>query len=212
MRVLLRADGHPENGGSPLIVHNERLADPLDDFTIAIAGVSKKRNKTIADHETMAVLEFYGSLYTDPPLTLDGKGQLVNGNGTAAVVGMPAWNVLRCLQDGATRHKRGRDVLRGVHPIDAFVAIKHDGPADVIDLWKDGSFSIRKSVGIQRSRTMRTRAMFASWSLEVPVEVDETVFDVSTLKVIWREAGIYAGLAEMRPVYGRFTGELEVMT
>jgi hypothetical protein len=208
MQVTLEASGL-----CPLIVHNERLADPLDDFTIAIAAVSKKRNKTIADHETIARLEFFGSLYTKPSLILDADGEVVADGGEEGVngraaIGMPAWNVVRCLQDGATRNKRGKDVLRGVHPIGDFAELKYDGPASPAELFLDGSFSIRKSVGIQRARTMRTRAMFVDWALQLPIEVDMTVFDLTTLEVAWKDAGTYAGLAEMRPIYGRFTGTI----
>ena len=205
MQVVLEA-----RSSAPLVVHNERLADPLDDFTIAIAGVSKKRNKTIADHETIARFEFFGSLYTDPALTLDDDGELVNGNkdtGPCAPV-LPAWNILRCLQEGAKRHKRGLDVLRGVHPLPPNAELVYDGPRDVEKLWEDGTFSLRKAVGIQRSRTMRTRAIFVDWTFELPVEVDMTVFDLTTLQVCWRDAGVYVGLSEMRPIYGRFTGTI----
>jgi hypothetical protein len=200
MEYQLQSDGL-----CPIIFHNERLLDPLDDFTIAIAAVSKKRNKTNADHETIARLEFFGGFYTKPALTLD-SGELVQGDNGHAVVGVPAWNILRCLQDGATRQKRGKDVLRGVHPLTDFIPLQYDGPQDVVELFEDGEFSIRKAVGIQRARTMRTRPMFVEWSLVLPVEVDMTVFDVATLRTIWRDAGIYAGTGEMRPVYGRFTG------
>lgn len=189
MKVLLHLDGRTESGGAPLIMHNERLADPLDDHTRAIAAVSKKRNKTEADHLEIARLEFLGGLYT-------------NGNGPC----IPAWNIIRCLQDGAKRHKRGADVLRGVYPITQHADVQYDGSRDPDAMWKEGGFSLRKTVGIQRSRTVRTRPMFTDWQAELAVEVDPTVFDLDTLQNIWREAGVYAGLGDMRPVYGRFIG------
>jgi hypothetical protein len=56
---------------------------------------------------------------------------------------------------------------------------------------------------------MRTRPFFAEWSAELPIEVDAQVFDLGALATIWHDAGIYAGLGEMRPVYGRFNGTIE---
>jgi hypothetical protein len=53
--------------------------------------------------------------------------------------------------------------------------------------------------------------MFTAWTVVLDVEVDALVIDVHTLKVAWADAGRYAGLAEMRPVYGRFEGTLEVI-
>lgn len=192
MKVILKLDGRTASGGSPLVMHNERLADPLDEHTRSISAVAKKRNKTEADHMEIGRLEFLGGLYA-------------NGNGPC----LPAWNILRCLQDGAKRHKRGVDVLRGVYPITDHADIKYDGPRDPEELWKAGSFSLRKTVGVQRSRTVRTRPIFIDWQAEIPVEVDPTIWDLDTLRHCWKDAGVYAGLGEMRPIYGRFLATVE---
>jgi hypothetical protein len=203
VKVVLKMDGRAAAGGSSaIVVHNERLADPLDPFTRAIAAISKKRNKTEADHVEIARLEFFGGLYTVPMIpdvaSIDGQ-----------VPCLPAWNVLRCLQDGASRHKRGKDVLRGVYPLAEHAELQYDGPREAAALWLDGGYALRKTVGVQRSRTVRTRAIFTDWQAELPVEVDAKVFDIDTLRNCWRDAGVYAGLGEMRPVYGRFDGTLE---
>lgn len=203
MQVLLRLDGRSPKG-SALICHNERLADPLDPFARAIKEVSGKRKKTDADHVDMAHLEFLGGLYANPPLTWP-----LNGSSNA-VPSLPAWNVLRCLQDGGRRNKRGVDVPRGIYPLAEFAAIQYDGPADPEKLWQQRDvFALRKSVGVQRARTMRTRPIFAEWQSELLIEVDANVFNLDDLRLIWRDAGIYAGIGDMRPVYGRFIGTIE---
>lgn len=197
MKVLLKQDGRAEVGGAPLVMHNEQLADPLNEYTRAIAKISKKRNKTEADHLEIGRLEFHGSLYT-------------NGNGPC----LPAYNIIRCLQGGATRHKKGKDVVRGVLPLVSHTDVVYDGPRDPAELWKseDPIFWLRKSVGVQRSRTMRTRPIFTEWQTELPVEVDMNVFDLDTLANCWHDAGVYEGQGEMRPnPYGRFLGTVEVI-
>lgn len=194
MKVLLKLDGRAQAGGSPLLMHNERLADPLDPIVRDISAISKKRNKTEADHAEIGRLEFHGGMYA-------------NGNGPC----LPAWNILRCLQDGAKRHKRGVDVLRGVYPIGDHADVMYDGPRDPDELWRDGGFALRKSVGVQRARTMRTRPIFSEWTCELPVEVDPTVFDVDTLTNCWKDAGTYCGIGDMRPIYGRFQATVEVI-
>lgn len=208
MQVTLKADGHTASGGAPLIMHNERLADPLDEFTQWIGERSRKRGKTIADHEAMGYGEFGGGLYTDPPLSIGGYMQ---PNGQRYVIALPAWNVLRCLQDGGKRHKRGPDVLRGVYPIDTHARLVYDGPSQPHELWKAGTFALRKTVGVQRARTVRTRPIFTDWSFELAVEVDVSVFDEHTLRMLWRDAGVYCGIGDMRPVYGRFAGTIDVL-
>lgn len=207
MDYLLVADGHPDTNGMAIVMHNERLADPLDTVTRAISQVTAKRKKTIADHEEIARLEWHGGLYTTAPIEADDKGNLVIPKKT--VVCLPAWNMLRCLQDGARRHKRGLDVLRGIHPIVEHATFEHSGPADITELCATGNFILRKTVGVQRSRTMRTRPMFHPWRATLPIEVDPTVFDVDTLAMIWSDAGRYCGLGEMRPVYGRFDASVK---
>lgn len=204
MKVKLMADGRTAAGGTPLIMHNERLADPLDPITQALAEVTGKRKKTLEDHAEIARREFFGGLYMNPPVEWP-----VNGNSAGSVVAIPAWNVLRCLQDGAKRNKRGPDVLRGCSPIGEYATFIYDGPTSAVELWQDGGFSLRKSVGVQRSRTMRTRPIFTDWQVELDIELDLVVADVHTLRVWWKDAGLYSGLGDMRPVYGKFIGTLE---
>lgn len=202
MQVTLHLDGRTVSGGSALLMHNERLADPLDPFVQALSGLTGKRKKTIADHEEIAHIEFLGGLYTTP--SIDYPLNKIN-----AQPSIPAWNVLRCLQDGAKRQKRGADVLRGIFPLAEDAVLSYSGPRDPEKLWQAGEFSLRKSVGVQRNRTMRTRPVFADWRAELQVEVDAAVFDLHTLRKAWKDAGIYSGLGDMRPIYGRFAGTIE---
>jgi hypothetical protein len=202
MQVTLHLDGRTISGGSALLMHNERLADPLDPFVQALSEITGKRKKTTADHEEIAHIEFLGGLYTTPAISYP-------LNGTKAKPSVPAWNVLRCLQDGAKRQKKGADVLRGIFPLAEDAVLSYDGPTDPEKLWQAGEFSLRKSVGVQRNRTMRTRPLFVDWQAKLPVEVDVSVFDLHTLKRAWKDAGIYSGLGDMRPVYGRFVGTIK---
>lgn len=200
--VLLKLDGRTESGGAPLVMHNERLADPLDAMTRALSEVSKKRGKTEADHMEMARREFYGGLYTEPAIadldSVDGQKPIV-----------PAWNILRSLQNGAKRHKRGKDVLRGVYPVANHAVLEYAGPQEAVALWLDGGFSLRKGVGVGTQRVVRTRPIFVDWQCHLEVSVDPNVFDLDTLAVLFRDAGLYEGLCEMRPVYGRYIGTVE---
>ncbi len=192
MKLTLDANGVTATGGSPLLMHNEQLADPLADITRSIGKITAKRKKTEADHIEIARLEFLGGLY------MDNDGPCI-----------PAWNVLRCLQDGASRHRRGQDVLRGITPIDDTASLDYEGPRDPDVMWKEGGFSLRKSIGVRGNRTMRTRPMFIDWHFQLTIEVDATVWDEDTLSTCWHDAGIYCGIGDMRPIHGRFVGTLD---
>src|SRR6266498_918489 len=123
MKVLLRLDGSYKAGGSAILMHNERLLDPLDPYTRAVAAISGVRKKTDQVHLALGQAEFLGGLYT-------------NGNGPC----LPAGNIIRCLQEGATRFKRGRDVLRGVYPAYDHADLVYEGPRDPQELWRSEGF------------------------------------------------------------------------
>lgn len=203
MRLILKLDGTTASGGTPLLMHNERLADPLNQFAKQLAEKTGKRKKTETDHEEIARREFMGGLYTAE------AGTTAAGLPKGAPV-IPGWNVLRCLQDGAKRTKRGQDVLRGVYPAAEFALVEFDGPRKPDELWK-GGFWVRKGVGVGRSRVIRTRPMFTDWTAELAVDVDPTVFDIEAIVVAWKDAGRYCGIGDGRPIHGRFAGLVDVV-
>ena len=121
MKVVLAFDGRSSAQGSPLLCHNERLADPLDPTTRAVAEISSKRKKTEADHLELARREFEGGLY------LGENGPMI-----------PAANMLRCVEDGARRVRKGKDVNRGIVPLEDYADLDYAGPRDVDTLWQEG--------------------------------------------------------------------------
>ncbi len=185
MKVVLTIDGGADVNGSALLMHNERLADPLDPAARAVSEIAGKRKKTEAEHLELARREFLGGLYT-------------NGNGPM----IPAGNILRCVQGGARRVKKGKDVNRGIVPLTDHADLIYEGPRDEDSLWKDG-FWLRKGVGVGTSRVMRTRPCFNEWRLELPIEVDPDIWDLHSLQEVCELAGKYEGLGDMRPVQGR---------
>jgi hypothetical protein len=194
-RMLVTLDGRSESNGTPLLMHNERLADPLDPYALEIAKISKKRGKTEQDHLEIARLEFVGGLYHD-----DDLGPYI-----------PGWHVIRCIQNAGKQHKLGASVLRGVVPATEKAPVQYDGPRDIEAMWKDGRFALRKSVGIGSSRTMRTRPLFTEWTLAVEIEVDLRILDPEKINQLAEEAGRYQALGDYRPVYGRFLGAAKLV-
>ncbi len=51
-------------GTTPMMMHNERLANPFDDLTKAIKAISGKRKKTEDDLIEMSRIEWLGGLYS----------------------------------------------------------------------------------------------------------------------------------------------------
>jgi hypothetical protein len=201
-RIRVTLDGSTAVNGSPLLMHNERLADPIDPYTRWLAELTKKRTKTERDHEEIGRREFMGG------------GYWANDDGPDRNVGepfIPTWNIIRCLQEAASRHKLGRHVVRGIVPVSEETPLVYDGPRDANELWNTGLFHSRKGVGVGQKRVIRTRPCFTDWSIDTELELDLTILDPDTVSLIAKEAGIYFGLGDARPRFGRFDGSATLM-
>lgn len=192
MKVVVRLDGREEIGGSALLMHNERLSDPLNPYQQAVAEISSKRKKSLADHLELGRREFLGGLYT-------------NGNGPC----LPTGNILSCIQDGAKMHKLGKAVARGMFPLVEEVDVLYDGSRDPDELWRQhDAFSLRRGVVVSGRRVTRTRPLFRNWAAEAPFEVDAHILNLEEVEKIVTAAGRYSGIGDNRPTNGRFVGSV----
>jgi hypothetical protein len=189
-RLTVTFDGSSDIGGSPLLCHNERLADPLDPITMELAKLSGQRKKTEAIYLEMSRLEFVGGLY------LDENEDIV----------VPSWNVVRCIQSGATRFKLGKDIVRALIPVTQYTPILYDGPRDIESMWNDGRFVSRKGVGISGRRIIRTRPSFVDWRVVTELELDLDILTPEKVDQCVKSAGKFEGFGDNRPSNGRFFG------
>jgi hypothetical protein len=196
-RIRVTFDGSTSSNGSPLLMHNERLADPLDPYAKSLAELSKKRAKTERELEEMARREFVGGGYW-----ADDRGP----EGGQSDPYIPTWNILRCLQEAATRYKLGKHVVSGIVPVEEMTPLRYDGPRDADALWKSGLFHSRKGVSVGQSKVIRTRPCFTDWKVVAELELDLTILDPDTVNLIAEGAGMYKGLGDNRPRFGRFAG------
>ena len=187
-------------GVSPLIMHNGAGANPIDprklpDFLKAKFGcdtfleatktLTKKRNKSEADHAKLAELGFYSSLY------LNKDNKLI----------YPARCFERAILDQSKELKQGQIVKRGVVvPEDALLDFpnKNKKLKDLFALHRYDTL-----VKVSQSTTPRTRAIFPDWSCAFKIELVSKVIDLVTLKDILALGLIYGSL-ERRPRYGRY--------
>lgn len=181
-------------GKTPLLMHNERLADQDDEITKQIKEITAKgKDQTDKDKETVSLLEFRGGLY------LDAKGEIC----------MPSINVLRCLRDTATATKSGKKISGGLTPFDLNVPIDIGGPTHVDKLIKNPIHFDRRMVKVS-GRVKRTRPIFPKWSLSIEFEMLEDILNFSALVNIVEMAGRSTGLGDARKIgYGRFQGEVK---
>jgi hypothetical protein len=180
-------------GTMPVLMHNARLANPLDPATKTLKKLTSKRTKTDADHLDIARAEFVGGLYHDTEM-----GPYI-----------PGPNVHACLVEGAKKLKFGKKVKEGVLITSLVNPLAYGGPRSVEDLWDDANFRHEASVKVGTARTMRCRPMFNNWKLQCDGIYDEEVLDFEQLKDIADRAGRFVGLGDWRPMYGRFTSVVE---
>lgn len=180
-------------GTADLLMHNSRLANPIDPATKALKRVTSKRTKTDDDHEEIARLEHAGSLYLDPDV-----GPYIPGD-----------NLWRCLFDAAKKHKLGVKVKEGAFVTTDINPLAYSGPRDVDGLWKDENFRHMASVKVGTARTMRCRPVFRQWRTQADGILDPNVLDFAELEQITETAGSMIGLGDWRPRYGRFDATLE---
>ena len=177
--------------GSPLLLHNVRLANPMDPIVREIKKLTRKRtNKTEDDMIEIARLEFEGGLYWE-----DDVGPVV-----------PAQNVHKCLVEAARTQKLGKQIERGVVPAEPFYAIDYNGPKTKEKLWEKG-FADTRPVGNQRAKVMRTRPRFNAWSLSVSFIVNPEMIDLDVFGTVAQIAGEQIGLCERYAGWGRFVVE-----
>lgn len=183
-------------GIRPLIMHNGRLADPLDEHKKRLAVATNQKKKGDADHIRVARTEFEGGLYFDETL-----GPY-----------LPPDNLQAVIERGAMRRKLGPIFKAHVSvdpPLEApGFRLDYKGPRDVEGLWQDRAFVLMKGVRVQRNRVIRCRARFPTgWRCAFRVEVMADGVTKEQLQQAIEDAGLYTGIGDWRPRYGRFVVE-----
>lgn len=193
-------------GQTDLLVHNGRLANPMDPATKELGAAHKEyqKNKTDDNFYALARAEFMGGLYY------------------VEEVG-PVWptdNLHTSLKKAGAKVKRGRATLK--NPIAA--AIIWDSPEAPLayaafggaaapraaeELWENENYRFMKSARVGAAKVQRTRPIFKSWRFEVAGTLDTEILDLADLEAVAKIAGQLIGLGDWRPEkggsYGRFT-------
>lgn len=186
-------------GIRPLLMHNGRLADPLDAMTIRLKEThakNKGKNKSDKLEREIADLEFLGSLYWCEDLG----------------VYMPADNIEACFVAGAKKARLGKNAIAGLQVDVEFgvairsAAIKKSETPEALVEREDLRF--RKGVRVTTSKIMRTRPIIPTgWQLDVPIAYEPDLLNKAQVRQLVEDAGLFVGLGDWRPRFGRFTVE-----
>lgn len=182
-------------GTAPILIHSDRLANPLDPLTKAKRAVATKRKKTDEDHAELAKMEWEGALYYD-----DKVGPF-----------MPGRNIKAMLISAAKKTKDGVRAKTGLIVSEDKIKILYSGPREIGALWADGRFTDIRCVGQMKARIMRCRPIFPEWALEFSVVYDPSVVDKSDILRFADAGGRLVGIGDYRVEccgdFGRFEVE-----
>jgi hypothetical protein len=181
-------------GITPLLMHSDRFANPLDAGAKAHKVLTSKRNKTDDDHEAIAKSEWLGSLYFDKKI-----GPYI-----------PTSNIRSCLVEGGKLRKLGKAIQRGTLILENQSALHYIGSRDPDEMVLDNKFIDCRSVVISGKRLMRYRPIFREWELYVSIQFDSAVIDAQQLGQAMSDAGRLIGIGDFRPNKGGSYGRFEV--
>jgi hypothetical protein len=190
MKILLEL-----KGSTSLLMHNERLSDPDDQYTRQIKEITDKgKDQTDTDKQTVSKLEWRGGLYDE------------NG-----IVVMPMKNIIRCLREAAAIIRAGRKIARGLTPLELAVPFQTDGSGKVDELIAREQHFHRCMVKVPKGgRVKRTRPIFQRWGLSAPFELMDDQLSFSSLQNIAETAGRAVGLGDARILgHGRFEAKIK---
>ena len=178
-------------GRKALLMHNERLASQLDEYTIRLKEITSKTKKTDDDHLLISRRDFEGGLYHDE---------------AAGGPYIPGRNISAALVQAGKKFKLGKAIVEAVIVLDEMIPLEYKGPRDIEGLWSKKYFD-RRTVGNQAKRVLRTRPRFPEWKLRANVLIDTAMVDIRTMREVLARSQTL-GLGDYRPHFGTFDASL----
>lgn len=187
--------------GAPLMMHSDKAANPLSVYAEAMKEKTGKRNKTPADFKELSRMEWESALHLH-----DG------------VVCIPQEVIFSCLWAGARKNKNGVEFKSGTTINETHCPLSYKGPR--ITYSHNGVFPNpeldkffephhdQRMEKVQRSKVLRTRAIFHDWSFEFSIDYDDSIIKKNDILLALEKAGKLCGLLERRPQYGKFDFEV----
>lgn len=184
-------------GTSPLLMHNVRLANPMDPFAKRLAELNRAKRVKGADKEAvaeqMARVEWEGGLY------LDKDGPV-----------LPARNIHKSILEAARLTKEGKGVERGTFAVESAFRLVYDGPRTIEEMWAHGGFVHAAEVVVGGSKVVRTRPIFSPWEATIRFAVNPEVCEPERFVEYVRSAGTFIGTCDgHKGIYGM--GRFEVL-
>ena len=196
-------------GTNALLLSNNLCSDPLSEAAKIKKHFTGKRTKADADHQNLRVIDWVYSGYWKTP----GKVKIDDANNTVDFDGfeglyMPSQNFQRCLRNGATAFKLGKEVERALI-VENEAELLYEGPKNAAEMLQHQRFVKTSPVVRQKVTNWVTRLVLPSWMAVFQVTIDDDRISVDALERILSAAGKFEGLGTWRPRHGRFIADLK---
>ncbi|MCY1388633.1 hypothetical protein D9M71_34080 [compost metagenome] len=175
-------------GTSPLMMHSDKLANPLHPATKLHKELTSKRKKVDEDHLAIARSEFIAGAYFDE----------------SAGFFIPGANFDATFLAGAKLQKLGTHWKRGAVVMTDKARLQFSGPATPELLWEDQRFVDCRGVKVGQAKVMRYRPIFLEWGVDLEVAINTDVMNIEEAKKAVSDSGMLIGVCEYRPRFGRF--------
>lgn len=195
-------------GVSPLLFGNNVCSDPLSQATKDSKFFSSKNKKSDEDYLNLRLIDWVYSGYWSVPgeVKIDDVENTVHIEGFANLT-MPSQNFARCLRNGATAFRLGKEITRALI-VENEPLVEYDGPRQAAEMLQDRRFLLTSPVVRKQKTTWTARIMIPQWQVGYQVTLDDERISVDDLHRIVNAAGRFEGLGTWRPRYGRFTSKI----
>jgi hypothetical protein len=184
-------------GTSDLLMHNVRLANPMNEYARKLQELNKAKKIKGADKdavvEEMARQEWMGGLYwtqeTGPYL--------------------PAANIHKAILEAARMTREGKGIEQGVLQLQRVFPLEYEGPRDLDGMWAQAArFVDQRMVVVGQAKVLRSRPKFGpGWKARIGFSLNPEVVDPARFRSFVDKAGLYKGVCDGREgvmAFGRF--------
>jgi hypothetical protein len=182
-------------GRTTLLMKNVDGADPYNEDVKAIGRLNSLKGKITDEQDAeRSYLKWLVSMYRtedDGPI-------------------LPAANVFRSIQQGASLTREGKDIERALVIHGLHAPLEYPGPRDLGGLWNGGKGAHvdRRMARVNRVPIPTFRPAFPVWSATFEFDLDENLMNLDAFAHVAEKAGRLIHIGDYRRFFGAYTVEL----
>lgn len=183
-------------GRTTLLMKSVDGADPYNEDVKAISRLNALKGKITEDQDAERnFLKWKTGLYWS-----DEDGPI-----------LPAANVFRSIQQGASLTREGKDIERALVIHGVHARLEYPGPRDIAGLWNGGKgiHVDRRMAKVNRVPIPTFRPAFPQWAATFEFDLDESLMNMDAFVHVAEKAGRLIHIGDYRRFFGSYTVEIQ---